>query len=180
MTGFSVEIDHLVLGVMIVPADKTMLSPPRVKRNFDVRSGFGIDGAFCVYTGQGLASFDATFEFWNAEKEAAWDQWASLVLPPPSRTPVALSIYHPVLAKAPFNIQGVVVTEVEGWSLISPGRWQTRLSFLEYRAPKPFVPNKTEPAIPALSVPVERPKTAQDHRTVASKERLKAAVSRRL
>jgi hypothetical protein len=177
--GFSVAVDHLVLGrpglpSIIVPADKTTLSPPKLKRNFDVKPGFGIEGAFVVYTGEGLATFDATFEFWNEETEGAWNLFASLYLTKTGRLPPALGIYHPALQVAPLKIESVQVTEIEGWSLVSPGKWQTRLSFLQYRAPKPFVPVKTEPGVPPVTkTPVVKPTTAQGFREANAAARLK-------
>lgn len=181
--AFSVEVDVLVvslLGLSVpIPADKTTLSPPKLKRNWDVRPGFGIQGAFCVYTGEGLATFDATFEFWDETKELLWDRFASQFLAAPKGVrPAALGIYHPVLVKSPFKIQNVQVTDIEGWSLITPGRWQTRLSLLEYRPPAPFKPAKTEPVVPAVNkVPVAKPKTEQDIRLQEAAARLKAAAA---
>lgn len=177
--GFSVAVDHLVLGGpgVIVPADKTTLSPPKLKRNFSVKEGYGVDGAFCIYTGEGLAAFDVTFEFWNEEKEGLWDAFASAYLVSPSRSPVALSVYHPILLKPPFRIEGVQVTEIEGWSLVTPGRWQTRLSFLEYRPrPKQFIAKKAEPAIPGVATEVVKPKTAQDYRMANRMAKLQYVV----
>ena len=177
--AFSVEVDHLVLGHgAVVPADKTTLSPPKLKRNWDIRKGFGIQGAFCVYTGEGLAAFDVTFEFWNEEKEALWDLFAKRYLDAPKGVrPSAIGIYHPVLMKPPFKIQNVVVTDVEGWSLVTPGRWQTRLTLLEYRPPAPFKPAKTEPTVPAVEkAPAVKPKTAQDIRMEEAAAKFKAAV----
>lgn len=184
--GFSVEVDFLTVSMlgmqMIIPADKTVLSPPKLKRNWDVRQGFGVQGAFCVYTGEGLAAFDATFEFWNEEMEPLWDAFASVFLTAPTKGVAgakasALGIYHPILAKPPFRIQNVQVTDIEGWGLVTPGRWQTRLSFLQYRAPIPFVPSKTEPVVPAVDkAPPPKPKTEQDIRMAAAAEKFKAAV----
>ena len=143
--SFSVAIDYLIVGGEPVPADSAILSPPKLKRNWDVRPGFGIQGAFCVYTGEGLAAFDVTFNFVDEDTEPLWDAWASRYLVAPKGTkPAALGIYHPLLMKAPFKIQNVQVTDIEGWSFISPGHWQTRLSLLEYRPPAPFKPAKTE------------------------------------
>lgn len=181
--GFFVAVDALtvsMLGVQsVIPADVTRLSPPKLKRNFKVTEGFGIEGAFCVYTGEGLATFDATFEFWNAERYVQWSAFAALFLSAPKGVkPSAMGIYHPVLLTPPFKIQNVQVTDIEGWSLVSPGKWQTRLTFLEYRAPKPFKPVKTEPVVPAVDkVPIAKPKTEQDLRMVAAQERLKGAVA---
>lgn len=180
--AFSVAIDWLVLGMnglsITVPADKTTLGPPKLKRNWDVKPGFGIQGAFCVYTGEGLAAFDATFEFWDEAKEPLWDAFANVYLTAPKGVkPPALGIYHPILVKPPFRIQNVQVTEIEGWSKITPGKWQTRLSFLEYRPPMPFVPKKTEPVVPATEkAPIAKPATEQDLRMQAAQARLKAAV----
>lgn len=176
--GFSVEIDVLVVGSTAVPADKTTLSPPKLKRNWDVQKGFGVQGAFCVYTGEGLAAFDVTFEFWREEKEALWDAFAARYLTAPKGTkPAALGVYHPILMKAPFKIVNVQVTDIEGWSLVTPGHWQTRLSLLEYRPPAPFKPAKTEPVVPAVEkVPIAKPKTEQDVRMQEAAARLKAAA----
>lgn len=182
--AFSVEVDYLLVSLlglsMPIPADKTTLSPPKLKRNWDVKPGFGIQGAFCVYTGEGLAMFDATFEFWDEAKEVLWDRWASHFLAAPKGVrPAALGIYHPVLMKPPFKIQNVQVHgDIEGWSMITPGRWQTRLSFLEFRPPAPFKPMKTEPVVPAVEkVPIAKPKTEQDLRMQEAAARLKAAVA---
>jgi hypothetical protein len=155
------------------------LSPPRLKRNWDVKPGFGSQGAFCVYTGEGLAAFDATFEFWDELKEPLWNVFASTYLTAPVGVkPAALGIYHPILMQAPFRIQNVQVTEIEGWSLVSPGKWQTRLSFLQYRPPIPFKPSKTEPVVPAVAkAPPAKPQTEQDVRMLASKAKLDAAVA---
>lgn len=181
--AFSVAIDWLVISMnglsVPVPADKTTLGPPKLKRNWDVKPGFGIQGAFCVYTGEGLAAFDATFEFWNEEKEPLWDAFANTFLTAPQGVrPPALGIYHPILVKPPFRIQNVQVTEIEGWSLITPGRWQTRLSLLQYRPPLPFVPKKTEPVVPAVEkAPIAKPKTANDFRTANAAARLAYAAT---
>lgn len=179
LLGFSVAVDYLVVGAVPIPADKTTLSPPKLKRNWTVKPGFGIQGAFCVYTGEGLATFDATFEFWNEEKEPLWDAFAALYLSAPLGVkPAAIGIYHPILMKPPFRIQNVQVTDIEGWSLVTPGRWQTRLTLLEYRPPLPFIPVKTEPVVPAVEkVPIAKPKTEQDIRMQEAAARLKAAVA---
>jgi hypothetical protein len=158
--GFSVDVDGLVIGLAtVVPADKTTLSPPKLKRNWDIKPGFGIQGAFCVYTGEGLAAFDAVFEFWSEEMEPLWDAFAAIYLSAPKGVkPAAMGIYHP--------------------TLVTPGKWQTRLSFLEYRPPAPFRPMKTEPVVPAVEkVPVARPKTEQDVRMQAASARLAAAAA---
>jgi hypothetical protein len=185
---FTVAVDFILMGRAPapgvpavrtqVPADKTTLSPPKLKRNWDVKQGWGLDGAFCVYTGEGLATFDATFEFWSEEKELLWDAFASVYLTSPAGRPEALSIYHPILMSPPFSIKNVQVTEIEGWGLVSPGRWQTRLSFLEYRPQKTFVPAKTEPVVPAVvkNAPA-RPATEQELRIQASTARLAAAAN---
>jgi hypothetical protein len=178
--GFSVDVDGLVIGLAtVVPADKTTLSPPKLKRNWDIKPGFGIQGAFCVYTGEGLAAFDAVFEFWSEEMEPLWDAFAAIYLSAPKGVkPAAMGIYHPILVKPPFKIKNVQVTDIEGWSLVTPGKWQTRLSFLEYRPPAPFRPMKTEPVVPAVEkVPVARPKTEQDVRMQAASARLAAAAA---
>lgn len=176
--AFSVAIDHLKLGFDFVPADKTTLSPPKLKRNWDVKPGFGIQGAFCVYTGEGLAMFDATFEFWNEEMELLWDVFANLNLTAPKGIkPAALGIYHPILVKAPFKIQNVQVTEIEGWSQVTPGHWQTRLSLLEFRPPLPFKPLKTEPVVPPVQASAPpKPATEQDIRMAAAAAKFAAAA----
>lgn len=176
--AFSVAVDFLTIGAAPFLADKTTLSPPKLKRNWDVRPGFGIQGAFCVYTGEGLATFDVTFEFWNEEKELLWDAFANLYLTAPRGVkPAAIGVYHPILVKAPFRILNVQMTEIEGWSLVTPGRWQTRLNFLEYRPPLPFVPVKTEPVVPPTQKAAPpKPATEQDIRMAAAAAKFAAAA----
>lgn len=177
--AFSVAIDHLIgPGNVPIPADKTTLSRPKLKRNWDVRPGFGIQGAFCAYTGEGLAVFDATFDFWNEEMELLWDAWANVWLTAPLGVkPAAIGVYHPVLVKAPFTIQNVQVTEIEGWGLVTPGHWQTKLQFLQYRPPIPFKPMKTEPVVPpAQKAAPSKPATEQDIRLAAAAAKFKAAA----
>lgn len=180
-SGFTVAVDHLVLGRNnVVPADKTTLSPPKLKRNWDVRKGFGIQGAFCVYTGEGLATFDVTFEFWNEEKEALWDRFASTHLSAPKGVkPAAIGIYHPILMKPPFAIQFVVVTDIEGWGPVTPGRWQTRLSLLEFRPePKMFSPAKTEPDVPPTDPAAPpKPRTAIELEIEEKTDRLRKLMN---
>ena len=116
---FSVAIDYLVLGKepapgvppirVVVPADKTTLSAPKLKRNWEVRPGYGVDGAFCAFTGEGLATFDATFEFWSPEKEVRWKGFAGVYLATPAKSQT-LSIYHPVLMMPPLRITSVTVS----------------------------------------------------------------------
>lgn len=179
--AFSVAADRLIVGAgTLVPADKITLSPPKLKRNWKVSTGFGIQGAFCVYTGEGLATFDVVCEFWDETKEAQWDAFANMYLAAPKGVrPSAIGIYHPVLMKPPFKIQNVQVTDIEGWSLVTPGIWQTRMTMLEYRTPAPFVPKKTEPVVPGTDKsPVEKPKTAQQKRVANSAARVAWAADK--
>lgn len=179
---FGVAVDWLLLSLngfpMRIPADKTVLSAPKLKRNWKVTEGFGIKGGWCVYTGEGLATFDATFEFWNAEQELAWNMFANIFLTAPTLKSTVFGVYHPALVMAPFRIQNVVITDIEGWGLVSPGKWQAKLSFLEYKAPIPFKPVKAEPTIPATAgVAPAKPKTVQDLRQVVAAERLAYAAT---
>ena len=166
LNQFALSIGAPVNAFAIAPADKITISPPKLKRNWDVKPGFGVQGAFCVYTGQGLATFDVTFEFWNEAKEALWNQFASVFFAAPVGTrPSVLGAWNPVLVTPPYAIQNVVVTDLEGWSLVTPGHWQTKVSFLEYRAPVQFTPKKAEPVVPAVvKAPPARPQTEQDKR----------------
>lgn len=181
--GFSVEIDYLIVNrgdliVTPIPADKTTISPPKLKRNWDVQKGYGIQGASCTYTGEGLATFDAMFEFWHEERELQWNIFAAAYLTPPvGKQTLVLGVYHPILVQPPFLIQNVVVTDIEGWSLVTPGHWQTRLSFMAYRPPKKFPVVKAEPGVPPTEKkPIAKPKTENDLRIEAAAAKLKEAA----
>ncbi|WP_437567909.1 hypothetical protein [Sorangium sp. So ce542] len=67
-------------------------------RDWDERKGYGISGAFLVYTGDGLAKFSVKVYLWE---DAHFEEWESfkLIVDKPARgvRPKALDIYHPAL-----------------------------------------------------------------------------------
>lgn len=157
--------DYLLIGLDRSPGKATIV-PPGSPRKWDERAGYGTSGAFLVYTGNGLATFDVVFEFWDESQSAEWDAFARKHLAPippgvAAKPSNALGVYHPVLRKPPHSIDKVVVTDVVGWEQDDLGLWTTRVSFKEYRAPRPAL-SKPLPGIPAATKPVPTVKDAAD------------------
>jgi hypothetical protein len=92
-----------------------------VNRKLDEQKGFGIDGAFLIFTGRELAEFSTELLLITPKDWAYWQEWRQLVHEVPVRGPVsdtkagyvpgkALQIWHPQLS--PLGItQCVVISE---------------------------------------------------------------------
>jgi len=110
-------------------------------RKWDVRDGYGLTGAVCVFMGEGLAAFDVDVFCWEPQHFLAWQAFARLTLanPPIGARPMSLSIEHPVLNDVPLSISQVVVTNVTQWEQApdDTGLWVRTISFLQYRKPRP-------------------------------------------
>lgn len=128
-------------------------------RKWDERAGYGFSGAFIVYTGDGLAQFNALVTLWLPEQFLEWADFSVLLAKPPVGVrPTALDIGHPILNSSPLFIKSVVVTNVTQFRKSPDFRFECTISFKQYRAPKPAL-GKPNQAIPAASAPTP---TAQD------------------
>lgn len=126
-------------------------------RDWDERKGYGISGAFLVYTGDGLAQFSVKVYLWEDEHFEEWESFKLVVDKPPRGVrPKALDIYHPALDD--LGIRSVVV---EDRSQLQPhddtGMWFSEIKFKQFRAPVPML-SKPEGSTATLSEP-----TAEDN-----------------
>lgn len=109
-------------------------------RNWDERRGYGLSGAFLVFTGDGLAKFQVRLLLWEPQHFAQWEVFSRLLARPQRGTrPKALDYYHPYHSEEPLNIKSVVVEDVLQQEQIEPGLWAQDIKFIQYRAPKPFL-----------------------------------------
>ncbi|WP_437647871.1 hypothetical protein [Sorangium sp. So ce362] len=125
-------------------------------RDWDIRKGYGLSGAFVVYTGDNLAKFTVRIRLFEDAHFDEWDSWAQLLAKPPRGVrPKALDIYHPALED--LQIRSVVV---EDRSQLAPedetGMWVSEIKFIQFRAPIPML-GKPEGSTAALKDP-----TAED------------------
>jgi hypothetical protein len=129
-------------------------------RNWDVQKGYGISGAFCVYTGAGLAEFSIDVFLWLNSHWPEWDNFAKLLEKPTKAVrPRALSITHPLLTKPPIRITQAVVKDVSQFEYNeSTQLWACEIKFLQFKAPAPILSK------PKASIPGGAPATptAQD------------------
>lgn len=129
-------------------------------RNWDIQKGYGISGAYCTYTGDGLAEFSIDVFVWLGEH---WDQWktyAPILAKPKKKTrPRALAITHPLLTMPPIGITQVVVRDVTQFEYNeSTQLWACEIKFLQFKKPEPIL-SKPKAGIPGGGPGVP---TAQD------------------
>ncbi len=158
--------DFIVLAGAPSPG-LAVLKQPGSPRKWDVRDGYGITGAVCVFMGEGLAAFDCDIFCWKDAHFVAWPIWARLCLvnPPIGARPTSMSIQHPILQDPPLKIDQVVVTNVTGWEQDPDGGglWARTISFLQYRKPRPALvkPFEGPPGSPVVVPPPVDPELLQ-------------------
>lgn len=149
--------DHIVLDGAVSPG-LAIVKGAGTPRRWDVRDGYGVTGAVCVFTGQGLATFDVDIFAWTDAHFLAWPIFARLTLvnPPIGARPTSMSIQHPALQDPPLTVSQVVVTNVSQWEQDPDGGglWCRTISFLEYRKPRPALVAPLEGVPPVNGVPI--------------------------
>ena len=154
--GFPMQ-DFILLGGKKSPgkADVFGASTPR---KWDERTGYGLSGAFIVYTGDGLAHFPVVISLWEESHFDEWDSFATVLEKAPIGTRAkALGISHPLLTVRPLKIASVVVEDVTQFVQDDYGLWTCEIRLGEFRRPLPAL-GKPSAAIPAaaLAVPTAR------------------------
>lgn len=131
-------VDYIVLSGLRSPgiAEVIGASSPR---EWDVRKGYGLMGAFVVYRGRGLAKFSVRLTFTTAEDWTSWEAWKPLVMTYPrrrggGRDSGTLDIWHPILED--LGIGAVCVEDVLQPVPGETGDWNVEIKFLEFRRPK--------------------------------------------
>ncbi|AUX23351.1 uncharacterized protein SOCEGT47_038740 [Sorangium cellulosum] len=107
-------------------------------RNWDERKGYGLSGAFLVFTGDGLAKFQVRLLLWEPQHFAEWESFSALLARPQRGTrPKALDYYHPY--HEPLGIKSAVVEDVLQQDQVEPGLWAQDIKFIQYREPRPYL-----------------------------------------
>jgi hypothetical protein len=104
-------------------------------RKWDERGGYGLSGAFLVYTGDGLAHFSIHTHLFTVDDWDEWNQWKQIVSKPPAGTrPKALDIWHPFLED--LGITSVIVENRMQPVDVGGGEWVHEIKFGQWRMPK--------------------------------------------
>lgn len=119
-------------------------------RDWDIRKGYGFGGATVVFTGNNVSKFSVEIALWDPLQWAEWQIFSKLLEKPtvPFQRPVALGIYHPILAAPPLNITEVVVENVTQFEQDDEGLWSCMINFIQYKKPLPMLGR------PPLAIPV--------------------------
>lgn len=158
LKGFWPEQDWIGLGPVRSPGRATIVSAPRANK-WDIRDGYGLDGATTVFVGVKASVIEVRFDLWLPSQFTDWLLFSRAVLEPSAITGrLAWEIKHPVLNATPINVFKVQVVEVTPFVQDDDGMWSCTVKFVEFKKPKPAL-SKPIAAIPAVSKPVP---TAQD------------------
>jgi hypothetical protein len=153
------DVDFVMLGGLTPPGTSypTGAGSPR---KWDKRAGYGITGAFLVYTGADLSEFEVHVTIWTEEHWTEWLEFASVLeKPKKGQKPKAIGIVHPLVNRPPIRITEVVVEDV---SQFEPDEtreiWTCVIKLSAFKAPEPML------ARPSDAIPGATPKvpTAQD------------------
>jgi hypothetical protein len=144
--------DKLTLGGLTSPG-KCTIKGLKTPRKIDERDGYGTSGATTVFNGVKCARFSVLFEVVDVTDVIAGRPFFALVKRPPvGIAPLAMQIYHPILAEE--NIGAVLVVDGGGWDQDDSGLWFRTVEFIEWRKPLPALA-APQAAIP--TAPVDTP-----------------------
>lgn len=150
--GNPLLVDSVVLGSLATPGRATVVGAGS-PRDWDVRKGYGLSGAFVVYTGESLKPFDVIVDLWEDRHWIEWEVFSKVLEKPrPGVRPVALGIYHPAISRPPLSITEVVVLDVSQFEQVDDGLWSCRITLLPFKKPLPAL-GKPVAAIPAVAKP---------------------------
>jgi hypothetical protein len=107
-------------------------------RKWDERPGYGLSGAFVVYTGDGLAKFCVRIHLFTVADWDEWNAWKALVQKAPiGARPRALDIWHPFLED--LGVKSVVVENRMQPVDLGAGEWVHEIKFIQFRLPTPGI-----------------------------------------
>ena len=158
--------DVLLIGGKVTPGVVT-ISGNDLGIGWDIQNATGMSGAITRRINEPLKKFDAEFELSNEQDENGvndferWDEIQVLLksLVPPGKKPRAVDVFHPDLARN--EITSATVANIGGCTLDGKGGGKIKVSFIEFRPPKP---NK----------PVASTKTEGDKKIDAANAKIKA------
>lgn len=109
-------------------------------REWDVRKGYGIAGAYSVFKSLDLSRFSVTLRLYSRQDWADWGVWKKIVDKLPKRRTGngadsgCLDITHPLLEDV--GIHAVGVAERLQPVQTGDGEWSIEIRFIEFRRPK--------------------------------------------
>lgn len=171
--------DYVTIGFDRSPGKVTVIAGARPS-DWDERKGYGLTGATLWPKGDSLGTFDLLFELWDETDFGPYTTFYNKyfapevkLITPGSFRPVALTIFHPVLSQ--LGLQECVVTGREPFMKDEFGLWSQKISFKQYRKPKPA---KTPPTatIPAISTPQPTAQSALEREALALSAEFSALV----
>lgn len=129
------EQSTIVLGTTRSPGVVTLSGHDRIK-NWDIQKAKGQTGASSALNGDDVGQFQGSFYLADDEDFARWEDFQRLVESlTGGPTPIALSIYHPDLARNHFT--EVTNGGVGGVTYDGRGGRTVVVKFLEYKPPRP-------------------------------------------
>lgn len=142
------QLSKILLGTTLSPGVVTLTGHDR-KEKWDIKDAKGQDGASTSLQGKPIGQFTASFYLVDdgSPGENDFDAWDSFQRLIESTTngpkPVALSIYHPDLARNGFT--SVVMSSISGMKYDARGGATVVVEFIEFRPPKPKPAAKASP-----------------------------------
>jgi hypothetical protein len=109
-------------------------------RDWDIRKGYGISGAFSVFTGLSLSKFSVKIRLYTEQDWLDWYAWKPIVDKLPTRRGGSgkhsgnLDIQHPLLESC--GIRAAGVEDVSQPEQTGDGEWTVVIKFIEFRHPK--------------------------------------------
>ena len=143
------EADALRIGSDWTPGVMTV-KKHGIPFTWQKQKGWGYSGAYLIFTGLDLNSFETTFEVTRQDQIDDWAVWAKkyLVKEPQQKQlnsaflpnvprPKALGVYHPFLAEVGITI--IVPEFIGGWTAVGqpPQRWTKTIQWSQWKGPKP-------------------------------------------
>lgn len=168
--------DTFLLGGQPCPGKATLIAGDS-PRPWDIRKGYAMSGATVVPAGDDLSHPVFAVEMWDPADWPLFQAFAAKYLAksvrfkPGTVVPVALGIYHPVLASPPWLITEVVVENVTVPKQDDTGMWMLEIHFLDYRKVKP-APPKPDAAFATTQTPIPSATDKLSAETVALTTRL--------
>ena len=167
------DVDWVVLDNRIPPGTSypTGSGSPR---KWDKRAGYGISGAFLVYTGADLSEFEVHVTIWTEEHWTEWLEFSTVLEKPKQGTkPKAIPIVHPLVNRPPIRITEVVVEDV---SQFEPDEtrelWTCVIKLSAWKGPEKMLARPSA-AIPGANLAVPTAQDAADRQIQALVEEAK-------
>src|SRR5690349_4543050 len=116
----SPELNFVVVNGLRSPG-RAQLTNVKVPYKWEVKEGYGAEGAFMVFRGRGISRPVLTLTLWRPEHFVEWAFFSQLLKPPTPLKPLVVDMRHPILASA--DIKSISVEEIGEPERQSNGTW---------------------------------------------------------